>query len=154
MQTHTQQIVMRCVFQHHSIRTSINFFRNLNYSSLSVGSDHRASLRFQRSLMSHDPVTGSPLFLPSTILIGSDHYSVWDPLTQSSSHHNLALVTVAQMLTLIYPASTHQLWGRNVHFHAYISHPLTGVIITRSVLFTSPVSSCNVVADLCLCIYK
>ena len=46
---------------------------------------------------------------------------------------------------------THQLWGQHVNLLPNVSHPLTGAMMKRqSVLFTSPVSSHNVMPDQCI----
>lgn len=52
VQPHNQQTVVLCVFLQLSIKTNVNFFSKLSYSSSSVGSHH------------HGPVTGLPGFLP------------------------------------------------------------------------------------------
>jgi len=89
--------LMNCVFWHLSIRTSINFLSNSSYSSSSVFVHHWASA-------THDPVAGSPLFLPWTTF---DRY--WPLQTgntpqelqfwRCSDHHNLVLVKLTQILT-------------------------------------------------------
>ena len=70
------------------------------------------------------------------LLIDTDHCrlgtphkscSYEDALTRSSSHHNLALIKLAQTLLLL----THQLGGQHVHSLPIISHPLTGVTMKR-----------------------
>ena len=113
MQPHTQQTVMRCVFWHLSIRTNMNSFSNLSNSSSSVGLDHTG----QPSLLMcinepWPPMTLSPDHYCSflgPLLIDTDHCrlgtshkscSFGDILTWSSSHHNVALVKLASILTL------------------------------------------------------
>ena len=66
MQPHTQQTAMHCVFWHLSIRTSINFFSKLSNSRSSEESDRFTPHVHKWALTAHDPVGGSPLFLPWT----------------------------------------------------------------------------------------
>ena len=71
----------------------------------------RTTLASLSSQHAYDPVGGSPLFLPFTsfdnycpLQTGTPHYSCssGDALTQLSSHHNVALVKLGQILTLAY----------------------------------------------------
>ncbi|ROI79356.1 Succinate--hydroxymethylglutarate CoA-transferase [Anabarilius grahami] len=93
--------------------TSINFLSKLSYSSSSVGSDLTGQPSLPTCLNEPwPPMTLSPVHRCSflgPLLIDTDHCrpgtphkscSFGDALTQSSSHHNLALVKLAQILTL------------------------------------------------------
>jgi len=87
--------------------------RNLSYSSSSVGSDHTGQPSLLMTINEPcPPMTLSPVHYCSflgPLLIDTDHCrpgtphkscSFGDGLTKSSSHHNLALVKLAQILTL------------------------------------------------------
>lgn len=96
MQPHTQQTSVRCVFwQLFKIRTSINFFNYLSWSSKSVGSYHMGQPSVPTCLK--EPwlpmITGSTLFLPWTTFARHWPLQTWNTqqegaLTQSSGHHN------------------------------------------------------------------
>lgn len=73
MQPYMQQTAMLCVFWHLCVRTSINFFSYLSYSSSSVGSNHTSQALFRMYI--NDPVTGSTQFLHWTVF--DTHWPLW-----------------------------------------------------------------------------
>ena len=124
-----REILTHCVFWHPPLRTSINFFSNLNNSSSSVGSDHMGQP--SQPACNNEPwppMTLSPVHHCSflgPLLIDTNHcrhgcsaeLQFWrcsDPVVQPSQFGPCQ--TCSNPYTCpFFLLLTHQFWGQHVH---------------------------------------